>query len=79
MVNKYYPNTNYRVMQTMLIFTIAISQSYLAYLDNPGKEFDGDLNRGDSGIGVEVIQYYLSLIREFNDFIPPLNINSVYE
>ncbi len=25
MVNKYYPNTNYRVMQTMLIFTIAIS------------------------------------------------------
>jgi len=25
MVNKYYPNTNYRVMQTMLIFTIAVS------------------------------------------------------
>ena len=25
MVNRYYPNTNYRVMQTMLIFTIAIS------------------------------------------------------
>ena len=25
MVNKYYPNTNYSVMQTMLIFTIAIS------------------------------------------------------
>ncbi len=25
MVNKYYPNTNYRVIQTMLIFTIAIS------------------------------------------------------
>ena len=25
MVNKYYPNTNYRIMQTMLIFTIAIS------------------------------------------------------
>ena len=25
MVNKYYPNTNYRVVQTMLIFTIAIS------------------------------------------------------
>ncbi len=25
MVNKYYPNTNYRVLQTMLIFTIAIS------------------------------------------------------
>ncbi len=25
MVNKYYPNTNYRVMQTMLIFTVAIS------------------------------------------------------
>ena len=25
MVNKYYPNTNHRVMQTMLIFTIAIS------------------------------------------------------
>lgn len=24
-VNKYYPNTNYRVLQTMLIFTIAIS------------------------------------------------------
>ncbi len=25
MVNKYYPNTNYRVLQTMLIFTIAVS------------------------------------------------------
>ena len=25
MVNKYYPNTNYRVLQAMLIFTIAIS------------------------------------------------------
>ena len=25
MVNKYYPNTNYRVLQTMLIFTIAMS------------------------------------------------------
>ena len=25
MVNKYYPNTNYRILQTMLIFTIAIS------------------------------------------------------
>jgi len=25
MVNKHYPNTNYRVMQTMLIFTIAVS------------------------------------------------------
>lgn len=25
MVNKYYPNTNYRIVQTMLIFTIAIS------------------------------------------------------
>ncbi len=25
MVNKHYPNTNYRVLQTMLIFTIAIS------------------------------------------------------
>ena len=25
MVNKNYPNTNYRIMQTMLIFTIAIS------------------------------------------------------
>lgn len=25
MVNKYYPNTNHRVMQTMLIFTIAVS------------------------------------------------------
>ena len=25
MVNKFYPNTNYRVLQTMLIFTIAIS------------------------------------------------------
>lgn len=25
MLNKYYPNTNYRVLQTMLIFTIAIS------------------------------------------------------
>src|SRR5699024_5775565 len=25
MVNTYYPNTNYRIMQTMLIFTVAIS------------------------------------------------------
>ena len=25
MVNKYYPNTNYRILQTMLIFTIAVS------------------------------------------------------
>ncbi len=48
-------------------------------LEFVNKEFDGDLNIGDSGIGVEVIQYYLSLIREFNDFIPPLNINSVYD
>ena len=42
MVNKYYPNTNYRVLQTMLIFTIAISfekmpiilDEAFAYYDN---------------------------------------------
>lgn len=47
-------------------------------LENVSKQFIDNLGTGDRGLGVEVIQYYLSLIREFNDYIPPVAIDGIY-
>ncbi len=42
------------------------------------KQYKAVLERGDSGPGVQVIQYYLRFIGTFNDFIPTVEPDEVF-
>ena len=40
--------------------------------------FDSSLSRGDSGTDVRELQYFLTFIGIFNDYIPPISIDGVF-
>lgn len=57
----------------------------LSELDSEGisgrvvdSQFKDTLSEGDVGSGVRTLQYFLSFIAEFNDFIPLINIDGIY-
>ena len=47
-------------------------------LEDVSKQYKAALERGDSGPGVQVIQYYLRFIGTFNDFIPTVEPDGVF-
>lgn len=47
-------------------------------LDTVSRQYRTDLREGDQGNEVSLIQYFLSLIAEFNDYIPAPNIDGIY-
>ncbi len=47
-------------------------------LDLVSRQYKTDLREGDRGDEVSLIQYFLRLIGEFNDFIPSPNIDGIY-
>ncbi|MBO5364686.1 MAG: peptidoglycan-binding protein [Clostridia bacterium] len=47
-------------------------------LDVVSRQYRTDLREGDQGENVRLIQYFLSIIAEFNDFIPAPNIDGIY-
>ncbi len=48
-------------------------------LSEVSKQFSGTLAEGDTGIEVAVVQYYLRVIAEFNQTIPPVTPNGVFD
>ena len=47
-------------------------------LDTVSRQFDTDLSPGDQGVNVQLIQYFLNVISEFNNFIPSVTIDGIY-
>lgn len=47
-------------------------------LEKVTREFVGPTSEGASGLEVQLIQYYLAFISEFNDFIPPVDIDGMF-
>lgn len=47
-------------------------------LDAVSRQFDTDLSPGDQGVNVQLIQYFLNVISEFNNFIPSVTIDGIY-
>ncbi len=47
-------------------------------LDLVSRQYKTELKEGDQGDGVQLIQYFLNLIAEFNDFIPAVSIDGIY-
>ncbi|MBQ8403359.1 MAG: peptidoglycan-binding protein [Clostridia bacterium] len=43
------------------------------------KQFSGTLAFGDTGIDVSVVQYFLATVADFNQKVPPLAINGVFD
>lgn len=67
------------------IYYIFTSVKRLSELDSEGvsvegvsRQFSTDLSEGDEGGNVRLIQYFLNLIAEFNNFIPTVNIDGIY-
>ena len=67
------------------IFYVYSSVKKLSELDSEGvslanvnTQFQEVLDEGSTGAGVKLLQYYLSFIAEFNNFIPAVNIDGVY-
>ncbi len=57
----------------------------LSELDSEGvaladvnRQFRTSLGRGDSGVNVRLIQYYINVIAEFNDFIPAVESDGIF-
>lgn len=47
-------------------------------LETVSRQFRDELSQGDRGDEVRLVQYFLSVIAEFNDFIPSVNIDGIY-
>lgn len=47
-------------------------------LEAVSRQFKDELSSGDSGNEVRLVQYFLSVIAEFNDFIPTVDIDGIY-
>ncbi len=67
------------------LYNIFTSVKRLSELDSEGvslegvsRQFSTELSEGDTGVNVRVIQYYLNLIAEFNNFIPSVAIDGIY-
>ena len=67
------------------IYFIFTTVKRLSELDSEGvklelvsRQYKTELKEGDSGDNVSLIQYFLSLISQFNDFIPPVAIDGIY-
>ncbi len=67
------------------LFSIFAGVKRLSDLDSEGvslsvvsRQFSSDLSEGDTGPNVRLIQYFLSLIAEFNNFIPTPPIDGVF-
>lgn len=50
----------------------------LVRLSNLSSQFKTDLRAGDSGSEVQILQYYLNFIAEFNNFIPEIAPDGIY-
>ncbi len=48
-------------------------------LEEVSKQFPEDLRLGDEGINVRVIQYFLAVIADYYDAVPPIAINGVFD
>jgi len=67
------------------LFSIFTSVKRLSDLDSEGislssvsRQFQTDLSEGDTGTAVSLIQYFLNLIAEFNNFIPSVTIDGSF-
>ena len=67
------------------IYFIFTTVKRLSELDSEGVQLDlvnrqyrTDLREGDEGDEVRLIQFFLSIIAEFNDYIPSVNIDGIY-
>lgn len=67
------------------LYFIFTTVKKLSELDSEGvklelvsKQYKTELKEGDRGDNVSLIQYFLNLIGQFNDFIPPLSIDGIY-
>ena len=67
------------------LFYIFTSVKRLSELDSEGvnlanvsRQFTTELSEGDQGVNVRLIQYFLNLIAEFNNFIPSVTIDGIY-
>ena len=67
------------------IYYIFTSVKRLSELDSEGvnlaavsRQFETELSEGDQGVNVRLIQYFLNLIAEFNNFIPTVEIDGIY-
>ncbi|MBE5040124.1 peptidoglycan-binding protein [Ructibacterium gallinarum] len=67
------------------IFYIFTTVKRLAELDSEGitlesvsRQYKNALTFGDRGEGVRLIQYFLNVIAEFNDYIPAINIDGIF-
>lgn len=47
-------------------------------LETVSRQFREELSQGDTGDAVRLIQYFISIIAEFNDFIPSVAIDGIY-
>ncbi len=48
-------------------------------LSDVEKQFSGTLAAGDTGIEVSVVQYFLATVADFNQKVPPTDINGVFD
>lgn len=67
------------------IFYIYTAVKRLSELDSEGialedvnTQFKTSLSRGDTGVNVRLIQYYINVIAEFNDFIPSIDSDGIF-
>lgn len=67
------------------LYNIFTSVKRLSELDSEGvslegvsRQFRSELQQGDSGDSVRLIQYFLNLIAEFNNFIPTVTADGIY-
>ncbi len=74
------PNTWYRIAY---IYT-AVKR--LSELDSEGislseasRQYPGLLRPGDTGIGVQLVQYYLSVISAYYDSVPPVQVTGTFD
>ncbi|HJD23930.1 MAG TPA: peptidoglycan-binding protein, partial [Firmicutes bacterium] len=74
------PNTWYRIAY---IYT-AVKR--LSELDSEGislseasRQYPGLLRQGDTGIGVQLVQYYLSVISAYYDSVPPVQVTGTFD
>ena len=47
-------------------------------LEDVSRQYPEELSEGSTGLGVRLVQYYLSYISSYNNAIPPINIDGIY-
>ncbi len=47
-------------------------------LDQVSRQYKTELREGDEGESIQLLQYFLNMIAEFNDFIPAVSVDGIY-